>query len=320
MQILANDKIRMTVKLTAHFLESRLGKAVLPVFMMLIILSGSLVPKWTADSPSFMVSVMKNSLHIPMYLFLTFVLFLYYRRRNYFTQRKRHTLYAAALSSFLFGIFIEFLQRFVPGRTADFFDIALNSWGIVIFVCLVRYYWYRERVYNILTYNPTAQQQEAVAHNIEVLMLRERLLHNSRPEDAFLVYIVSPQPLEGKSTVCTALRKAIAPVRRSLLVQLDSGIVLDEEDRPVATLHGELAMTGFLHEQRAKKNLVFLDGEAVLPRQHRFPVAPIAQAVDYILWVIAEGRTSNKDLAKAKEFLAATDQVQQGLIFNALLS
>lgn len=310
----------MSVKLTAHFLQSRLGKVVLPVFMMLIILSGSLVPKWTADSPSFLVSVMKNSLHIPMYLFLTFVLFLYYRRRRYFAQRKRHTLYAAALSSFLFGLFIEIVQRFVPGRTADFFDIALNTWGIVIFVCLVRYYWYRERVYSILTYHPTAQQQDAMAHNIEVLMLRERLIQNSRPEEAFLVYIVSPQPLEGKSTVCMALRKAIAPVRRSLLVQLHSGTVLDEQDRPLATLRGELEMIGFLREQRLKKNMVFLDGEAVLPRQQRFPVAPIAQAVDYILWVIAEGRSSNKDLAKAQEFLAATNQVQQGLIFNALLS
>jgi len=247
---LSNVKYRMTIKLAAHFLQTRLGMAVLPAFMMLIILSGSLVPKWSADSPSFITSVIKNSLHIPIYLFLTFFFFLYFRRRRFFARRKRHTLYASAICSFAFGLLIEFMQRFVPGRTADLFDVALNTWGIVIFVCLVRYYWYRERVYHILTYNPTVQQLDSMAHNIEVLMLRERLLQNSRQEDAFLVYIVSPQALEGKSTVCTALRKAIAPVRSSVLVQLHSGTVLDEKDRPVASLQGELEITNFLHEQR----------------------------------------------------------------------
>lgn len=317
---LPNDKLLWTIKQTALFLQTRLGMAVLPAFIMLIILSGSLVPKLNADSPSFITSVIKNSLHIPMYLFLTFFLFLYFRRRRFFAQRKRHTLYASAFSAFVFGLLIEFMQRFVPGRTADFFDVALNTWGIVIFVCLVRYYWYRERVLQIMTYRPSAQQQLALSQHMEVVMLRERLMQNSRANEAFLVYVVSPQVLEGKSTLSTALRQALAPLRRSLLVRLHDGTVVDEEDRPLAMLQGELDITKFLQELRQQNKLVFIDGEAILPGQHRFPVAAVAQHVDYILWVIAEGRSSNKDLAKAREYLAAGDQVRQGLIFNALLS
>jgi len=315
-----NDKLIMTIKSMARFLQTRLGMAVLPAFIMLIIFPGSLVPKFSADSPSFITSVLKNSLHIPMYLFLTFFLFLYFRRRQFFAQRKRHILYASALAAFVFGLLIELMQRFVPGRTADFFDVALNTWGIVIFVSLVRYYWYRERVLHILSYQPSERQHQIMSQNMEVMMLRERLLQNSRPDEAFLVYVVSPEALEGKSTVCTALRLALAPLRQSQLVRLHDGTVLEEEDRVQTVLHGEREMARFLHEQRQQKKLVFIDGEAVLPRQHRFPVAAIAQQVDYILWVIAEGRTSNKDLAKAKEFLAAGEQVRQGLIFNALLS
>jgi VanZ family protein len=315
-----NDNFRVTIKRTVDFLQTRIGMAILPGTVMLIILCGSLVPQFSADSPSFSETVIKNSVHIPMYLFLTLFLFLYFRRRKLFARYQRHSLYAAALVAFAFGLLIEIVQRFVPGRTADFFDIALNAWGIIIFVCLVRYYWYRERVFQIITYNPAEKQLQALAQNMDVLMLREKLLHKSKPDESFVVYVVSPHALEGKSTVCSALRRALAPVRGSILIQLHTGTVLDQNDRPIAMLQDEQEQKAFLLQQRHDKMMVFLDGEAILPGQHRFPAAPIAQKVDYILWVVAEGRTSNRDLARAKEFLAAPEHIRQGLIFNALLA
>jgi VanZ family protein len=287
---------------------------------MLIILSCSLVPKFSADSPSFSKAVIKNSVHIPIYLFLTFFLFVSLRRRALFAGHQRRALYTAALAAFSFGLLIEIMQKFVPGRTADFFDIALNSWGIIIFVCLVRFYWYRQRVARILTYQPGERPLQATAQNMDVLMLRERLLHNTRPDEPFLILVVSPHLFEGKSTVCAVLRRALAPVRKSLLLQLDTGAVLDQDDRRIATVQGELEQKAFLRQQRQNGMMVFIEGEAVLPGRQHSPVAPVAQEVDFILWVIAEGRTSNKDLARAQEFLAVPGHVRQGLIFNALLS
>ena len=34
---------------------------------------------------------------------------------------------------FCFGVFIEFVQQFVPLRTADYFDILANAIGLIIF-------------------------------------------------------------------------------------------------------------------------------------------------------------------------------------------
>lgn len=65
--------------------------------------------------------------HAPAYALLTWLLTSGLRRRGWSKQTALHMSVFAAM---VFGVGMEFLQGFVPGRTVDIHDVAFNAIGI----------------------------------------------------------------------------------------------------------------------------------------------------------------------------------------------
>ena len=65
--------------------------------------------------------------HAPAYALLTWLLTSGLRDRGWSTQM---ALWLAVMVAMVFGVWMEFLQGFVPGRTVDIHDVAFNAMGI----------------------------------------------------------------------------------------------------------------------------------------------------------------------------------------------
>jgi VanZ family protein len=65
--------------------------------------------------------------HAPAYALLTWLLASGLRRRGW---TKQTALQLSIVAAMVFGVGMEFIQRFAPGRTVDIHDVAFNAIGI----------------------------------------------------------------------------------------------------------------------------------------------------------------------------------------------
>jgi VanZ family protein len=65
--------------------------------------------------------------HAPAYALLTWLLTGGLRNRGW---SKRMALRLGVMAAMVFGVWMELLQGFVPGRTVDIYDVASNALGI----------------------------------------------------------------------------------------------------------------------------------------------------------------------------------------------
>jgi VanZ family protein len=65
--------------------------------------------------------------HAPAYALLTWLLASGLQRRGW---SKQTALRTSVVTAMVFGVGMEFLQGFVPGRTVDIHDVAFNALGI----------------------------------------------------------------------------------------------------------------------------------------------------------------------------------------------
>ena len=79
---------------------------------------------------------LNNLAHVPAYALLTLLLYLCL----VFFGGGKASLAFAGLVSFFFGALMEFLQMWVPGRTASRRDIALNLAGVLCAAAAVKVY------------------------------------------------------------------------------------------------------------------------------------------------------------------------------------
>ena len=94
----------------------------------------SLKPAATTDPSSLVSEILHNFCHIPAYSLLMFFLF-----ATLGAYRLHKNSYAAAsLVAFAFGILMEYLQSFAPGRTPSLMDVGLNATGITVMIVLLK--------------------------------------------------------------------------------------------------------------------------------------------------------------------------------------
>lgn len=65
--------------------------------------------------------------HAPAYALLTWLLASGLQHRGW---SKEMALWLGVMAAMVFGVWMEFLQAFVPGRTVDIHDVAFNAIGI----------------------------------------------------------------------------------------------------------------------------------------------------------------------------------------------
>ena len=121
----------------------KLGKQsiVIPIFYMILIFLLSSIPG-DESSPvsSFFQNInpgLQNSLHIPLFAFL--VVLWSVALQNYDLTNKFNLLISTCLS-WIYSIFDELHQFFVPGRYPGFIDIVLNTIGIVVAAIYLKYF------------------------------------------------------------------------------------------------------------------------------------------------------------------------------------
>ncbi|MCA9405796.1 MAG: VanZ family protein [Candidatus Omnitrophica bacterium] len=102
---------------------------ILSFLFMLVIFLHSMKTGTGAGRPSSIKQVIYNFAHVPAYMVLTILLF---------NAIRSQTLTWAIFVSAAYGVFIEYVQSFNPGRTASVMDEGLNVVGIVIAVMLIR--------------------------------------------------------------------------------------------------------------------------------------------------------------------------------------
>lgn len=122
------------MKSKAHFFLTRPGALVALGVYMAIILCTSTMPSPVVSQPS--QSFVNNVLdfaHFPVYCVLTLLLLNVFSQANFFSQA---TVFAIACC---FGIFNEFVQLHVPGRSFSVKDMAVNSFAALVTIGYLRY-------------------------------------------------------------------------------------------------------------------------------------------------------------------------------------
>ena len=105
----------------------------LSVYMVLI-LWVSLKPVVSTGEASPVKETLHNVCHVPAYSVLIFLIigvFMVY-------DVKSGLFVKAFIFSMLYGILMEFLQGFVPGRTPSLGDVILNAAGALIMIFLIK--------------------------------------------------------------------------------------------------------------------------------------------------------------------------------------
>lgn len=290
------------------------------VLAFVVILTGSVLPSLSARSTSFGSAVIKNSSHVPMYLVLTFFLFVLLKQSHLFFHARRRALYSAALLAFLVGVAMEFMQSLIPSRTADLFDVILNLWGIMLMVVAIEYYWYRLDIVRRLSFQPVEHEYHLMARSREMMMVRERLLQFISPERAFFLYVVSTFPGEGKTTITQGLRRSLTQTKPIYFFEQGSGRLWNETGAVIAQINEEDEFMQWVARIRSENAILLVDGDAVLDENHLISSAVIAGAADYLLWVIGAGRVTAPQFSQASTLLALPENKAQGVVFNSILS
>ncbi len=94
----------------------------------------SLLPPRPDYHPSAIQETVHNFMHIPAYALLTYLLV------RSFSSITGKAQWCAFLIAFFYGILMEFLQTFVPGRLASLGDVARNALGSILIILYFRYF------------------------------------------------------------------------------------------------------------------------------------------------------------------------------------
>lgn len=100
------------------------------IVAVLTLMPGSDVPKvgWLDSIKNF-----DKIVHVGLFGGLTFLFFLPYFKTNFTLQKKRNHLIRISLAVIIWGITVEFIQRFyIPGRDFEWLDWAADSAGVLI--------------------------------------------------------------------------------------------------------------------------------------------------------------------------------------------
>lgn len=103
---------------------------------VLTLMPGSDVPKvgWLDNIKNF-----DKIVHAGLFGGLTFLFFLPYFKARLTLQKKRNYLIRISLAAIVWGITVEFIQKFyIPGRDFDLLDWAADSAGVLIafWICI----------------------------------------------------------------------------------------------------------------------------------------------------------------------------------------
>lgn len=106
------------------------------IVAVLTLMPGSDVPKvgWLDSIKNF-----DKLVHAGLFGGLTFLFFLPYFKTKFTLQKKRNYLIRISLAVIVWGITVEFIQRFyIPGRDFDLLDWAADSVGVFIafWICI----------------------------------------------------------------------------------------------------------------------------------------------------------------------------------------
>ena len=104
------------------------------IFYMVFILGASLKPVTGTEESSWIGELLHNLCHVPAYSVLVFWIVGLLKAWDV----KSGIFVKAVIFAALYGILLEFLQGFVPGRTLSVGDMLLNTAGALIMVSLIQ--------------------------------------------------------------------------------------------------------------------------------------------------------------------------------------
>ena len=108
-----------------------------PSLYMVLLTLGAVVTPGAGIGGSLLAAVpqpVPDYSHAPAYALLTWLLARGLRSRGW---SKPMALQTSVVAAMVFGVAMEFLQRFVPGRTLDIYDVAFNAIGIAAAAFLI---------------------------------------------------------------------------------------------------------------------------------------------------------------------------------------
>ncbi|HEY5464930.1 MAG TPA: VanZ family protein [Hanamia sp.] len=105
------------------------------IVAVLTLMPGSDIPKvgWLDSIQNF-----DKIVHAGLFGGLTFLFSLPYFKINFSFVQKRNYLIRISLAAIIWGITVEFIQRYIPGRDFDLLDWAADSAGVLIayWICI----------------------------------------------------------------------------------------------------------------------------------------------------------------------------------------
>lgn len=108
----------------------------MPLFVwMLLIFWLSSIPR----IPTIKVPIeMDKVAHVAIFFVLCWFSFRAFRYQFRFRRAREYALLLALILTALYGVTDEYHQRFVPGRTFDYFDMAADAAGALLFASAVQ--------------------------------------------------------------------------------------------------------------------------------------------------------------------------------------
>lgn len=109
-----------------NLMQSKKLTYIITTSYMFLILAFTLKPGSKEGAHNIAAQVFSNFSHIPAYAILAYLILRCFSVINY------KAYVESFMISVLYGAFMEFLQMFVPLRTASLMDIGLNTIGILL--------------------------------------------------------------------------------------------------------------------------------------------------------------------------------------------
>jgi len=108
-----------------------------PLLYLVLLIFGGLATPGTGIAGTLLAVVpqpVTEYSHAPAYALLTWLLTYGLQTRGW---PRQSALQTSAVAAMVFGVGMEFLQAFVPGRTVDIHDVAFNAAGIAAAAFLI---------------------------------------------------------------------------------------------------------------------------------------------------------------------------------------